>query len=394
MKKVKLNNFKNIFSFLILILFLFSVLVLTYNKKGVFALENPYTKTPIVCEEGKKIETPYITQRKELVENILEIPLGKSTDQIEFVAKEILEKVALLEKAVLKETEATEQMIELIEELKAKNCEPVCKKEEGTEKKCCGVEPVADCGKHCDSGPCPFLSPCPALTGRICKRCEVADFKCEAKRCKEGDNWSLPDIIAAQNEIEIQAEIIDINFKAIADFFESRFWPITLYIEQYGMETIDELAIFVSIPSWLTNILPRVSGNLDEMSKELCEILYEENSKIHANLCISPVERHVNGHSEIEGFLDKSREKSAKCVIRPHEIEALMRGEIAGKFFLSCQTILSGKILVHSYLDKELQEGCYGSIYCEAKVMEKEAIPYPPPPCAEDYYCCGMIKVE
>lgn len=390
MKRIKLNTFKNIFSFLIIILFLSSILILLYNKKeGVFASENPHTERSIICEEIKKIETPYISQKEELAENILEIPLGRSTDQIEFVAKEILEKVTLLEKAALKEAEATEELIESIKQLKAENCEPVCKKEEGVEKKCCGVEPVADCGKHCDSGPCSALPPCPSLIGITCKRCEVADFKCEAERCKEGDNWPLPDIIAAQNEIEIQAEIIDINFKAIADFFESRFWPITLYTEQHGMKEIDELADFIVIPSWLSSLLSEVSGDLNEISKELCEILYEERFEIYANLCISPVERHVDGHLEIKGFLDKSRERLSICVVTPRQMEALMRGEITGKFVTSCQTVLNSRIPVHSYLDNELQEGCYGNLYCLVKVVKKEeAIPYPPPPCAEDYYCC------
>ena len=390
MKKVKLNIFKIIFFFPVIILLLSSVLILVYNEeREVLASENPHTKRSIICEEIKKIETPYISQKEELAENILEIPLGKSTDQIEFVAKEILEKVTLLEKAALKEAEATEELIELIKQLKAANCEPVCKKEEGVEKKCCGEIPVADCGKNCNVGPCSALPPCPSLIGLICKRCEVADFKCEAKRCKEGDNWPLPDIIAAQNEIETQAEIIDINFKAIADFFESRFWPITLYIEQYGMKEIDELADFIVIPSWLSSLLSELSGDLNEISKGLCEILYEERFDIYANLCISPVERHVDGHSEIKGFLDKSRERLSICVVTPRQMEALMRGEITGKFVTSCQTVLNARIPVHSYLDNELQEGCYGNLYCLIKVVKKEeTIPYPPPPCTEDYYCC------
>lgn len=89
--------------------------------------------------------------------------------------------------------------------------------------------------------------------------------------------------------------------------------------------------------------------------------------------------------------LQESRNKLADCVIRPVEAEALERGESMGKFLLNCEIILNSGIPIHSYLGKnldDLQEGCYGNLYCQALDEQSKELPYPPGPCADDYYCC------
>jgi len=82
------------------------------------------------------------------VENKLEIPIGKTTDEMEAWAKKIIEKADEIIRATQKEMGYAERMVELVQECGADNCEPDCDKTEGLRNPHC-VEFCGDGKKEC-----------------------------------------------------------------------------------------------------------------------------------------------------------------------------------------------------------------------------------------------------
>lgn len=124
-----------------------------------------------------------------------------------------------------------------------------------------------------------------------------------------------------------------------------------------------------------------IHAKQDEINT-LAQAIYESQQKIAG---------FVAEMEKVFEKLQKSRNRLADCVVRPYEIPALERGEVTLKFMLMCRDILDTGMPIHSYLGDnldELQEECYGNLYCQVQDDEGKPLPYPPSPCAEDFYCC------
>ena len=323
---------------------LFLIFLFLYNKDRILAREIMKEVPPFVCEKGElknptcysmkcpdgKIECPmdlcpgcdkahFGVCCCEMGENELEIPIGRATDQAEYLAEKIIAELSTIIENTNQESKNALEMAEL----SAK----------------CGKDPY-DCTPHCQSkeggfenGEC--LTTCPAYKPYECNE----NTYCTAY-CPSGINCCS---------------------------------------EQGKKCCCQKESLCEAKPCSGNACPPEINTKMDEI-KSLASAIEKSDREI---------EGYLKEMEEVFEKLQKSRTRLADCVTRPYQIESLERGEVTGKFLLDCQDILDGGIPIHSILDEKLQEGCYGNTYCQVKVKEKgEEVPYPPPPCAEDYYCC------
>ncbi len=145
-----------------------------YNiNKGVFAQEK---ERATICEEGKEIDLPYITEKDEtpLRENTLEAPIGRAVDEIEAVSEMIVRTLPALINAADQEAQAAKRMSDLA--IKCGKDPYIC------ESDCiCQFVGHEDCG--CSSGSVPGKENCGDTSlcpGGTCPSDEYRNGECGA----------------------------------------------------------------------------------------------------------------------------------------------------------------------------------------------------------------------
>lgn len=395
-----------------MVIFSFLLSYLVFPNNDISAQREPPEEelATFLCEDVKQIKTLGLTQRKNLTENILEIPIGKSVDFTEYMADILIEQSLIMANAASAEAKLALEVVSTVDQCGQGICNPVCGFEEedcNGEWKCDSCSPKKQCSPCCGicgQVPADLIVSCPGTPICCCDTCR----KCVNKPCSGPLCPLFSDIL---ENIEEQALIVDSAWGRIEDFFSDRFWPIWLYEEQYGMafqeanksHILGVLNDYVAVPSWLQDAIcvdaEYCSTNADAVAKGICFRLSNQEAK--KNFCITPIEFNIvvprdnSGKPEtgIEGYLDKARTRLADCAVRPHDIESAMRGEIAGEFLFSCQGLLDSQVPVHSFINRigspdGPQDECYGNLYCKAMIEGGKPTRYEETPCADDYFCC------
>ena len=186
MKKI---IFKKSLIIIILISGLFLVLNFGYNqKREILAQEEVLEETLVICEDTAGG-----------VKNKLEIPIGRTTDEVESLAKKIVKNADEMILAVQREMGYAGAMIALAQDCGVDYCKPHCHKEVSGFWGCS----MAPCGNPCNKCPsCPPIQP-------YC--CCYTTIDCEARPC-EGlyDDVACPlGIGSTLNSIIAEANIID-----------------------------------------------------------------------------------------------------------------------------------------------------------------------------------------
>lgn len=352
---------KNIFILTSIILFV--ILFLAYNKNKALALDITEEVAPIICEEGKLInpqcypvECPVgktqcpleacptdCTQGFgpcccDVSENELEIPIGRAVDQAEYLADKIIEEMTILIEKAGQLSERAREMPGLANQCDISNCLP-----------------------KCDSSSSP---PSGCTAGYTCS---YQGYNHTGQEIING-GFSRQDCKNLPNNLSINPS----NTYAIFQYSgPTSGWCNVQTTTQYMPGPCEgDACPFTDIHAKQNEI------------NTLAQAIYESQQKIEGFT------------AEMEKAFEKlqnSRNKLADCVVRPYEADAAARGEITGKFLLSCEDVLIGGIPMHSFLGDDLdvfQQGCYGNTYCQTRDEDGKALNFPPEPCANDYYCC------
>jgi len=330
----------------IIILTILPVLVfLAYNKNKVLARDTTEIgMRTIICEE---------TQANE---NILEIPIGRAADQAEYIGSEIANEMGILIENANQINEKVGEMPWLTERLDISNCEPEC-----------GVR--YDVPRGCTSG----------------YTCDYQN-RTHSGAMIEDEGWSQQDCQNLPYNLGIDRDADYAIFQYTHIATGAGGWcniKVTSGGGASGWCNIKAVPSYSPEPCQPNNQWP--SADIEAAQSEInsfSQTIKQSQQKI-ADLTAQMEQAFEK--------LEKSRDRLADCVIRPYEQEALEQGEKTGVFLLNCQSIMNAGIIVHSYLGnnfQELQEGCYNDEYCEFLEMENKPLPYPPAPCADDFYCC------
>lgn len=371
------------------------------------------TQFETICITTQEIKFPYITPKTgwKLVDNTLEIPIGRAAEEIESVADMIVEKMPRLIAAALAESQAVNVLTGLVPQ--------------------CGTDPYI-CKPHCDiistqnhtcsAGCGPGQDPCDecvyGCSAPTPDCCCSGTISCEAHACTcntsaDGSiTYCIPATLIAcptgSNDTSIitaQAVIITGVYNEIKEPFLRRFKPVTLYKTQYSNNQsllfyTDILPAYASDPVFSTPV-----NSADSASKAFCadpsttpwNAIYDPPQELEGVpssmwpsqylYCFSPIELEVN-----ENLL-KSRQRLFSCALRQGPTDIAGLGVEYSKLF-QCKDLRSFEISVHSFLNltdptyyifpnSRLTNTCFGNAYCLNNLGESY-----PGPCAEDFYCC------
>jgi hypothetical protein len=309
--------------------------VLVYNKNRALAQEKI---APLICEQGSSL----------IQENELEIQIGRTTDYTEYLADQIISEMAIMILAAGQQIRASQELTDLVEQCSADLCQPECVKkcDSYTCRTCPPGEIVpVTCNVTCSSDELCCRNPyygdycrgcepgekfSPAVCSSKCKKCESDEICCATTRC-DGEPCSGEPCPA-----EIQTKLDEILYQA---------------------------------------------GIVEDKQASIRSLWEEMNT-------------------EVPPMLERARTGFAKCVVRPIREASVSRGLLESKMLLDCRKVLESSIPIHTKFSKvigigqyeigPLKEGCYGSVYCEKLYNKGKDLPYPPPPCAEDYFCCVL----
>ena len=324
---------------LILIFFVivFSFLFLSPKNKS---LKNVFAQDPSEDTGDDYIESEFICD---------EIPIGRAVDQAEYIAQKIIDELEVLAEKTKQVRNLAQEMIELSDDCSIDNCVPKC-------------ETITV------GGGCPTSGCTPGYT------CNYKGYSHTGAEII-ANGWSRKNCNGLPSDLSINPTANYSIFEYKHNITGDSGW---CNIKCAGTSTKHEPKPCQNLQG-NTACPPKIKQNQNEI-KSVAVIISEILGKV------------AQFASEMQFAFEKlqiSRNKLADCVVRPFEETALERGELSGKALISCQDALDMKIDVQSILDEELQQGCYGNLYCYVKIKEKgEKIPYVYPPCAEDYYCC------
>lgn len=331
--KIGLRNKKRVFCLFVFLSVMVGGIMYTNN----ILAEEAEDYGSIMCEKGSSI----------VQENQLEIDIGRTMDYTEYLADQIIEEATLMIQAAEQEMQASEKLVAAVNECKADNCQPECVKkcDSYTCRTCAAGEIVpASCNVTCSSNEICCRNP---YYGDYCKGCEPGEKFSPAVCSSECKNCGSDEICCATTRCDgepCSGEPCPIEVQTARDEFLN------------AAATVDAKQASI-------------------------RALWEEMNK------------------EIPPKLEKARKRFAACVIRPFEQGDFLRGELTGKLLLSCRKVMDSKIPIHTkfaYWDVgglelgPLEEGCYGSRYCQRITKEGKDLPYPPAPCGEDFFCCIM----
>ncbi len=392
----------------------------------ILAQETSLSEINFLCEETEEINLRLLKPRekKELIENTSEIPIGRSTDYTEKMADDII----IWSQKILDNARAE---IVLAEEILAESqgCEVgVCQSD--CHKRTWDCSPYwgdGGCGDGHTCGLCTSTPPA-SYTAPTC--CCHTCAECIDEPCK-GD---CADIAASiKGKVDgikpLDAAIDTYHTKIERTYFEEFFYPLLLYNEQYGIYVnggkVEEptssqirnyLASYLEyIPAWLSAALNSMDSGphrdwnglsgWEEAARKIC-LEMEDYKNIY---CITPSAWHTSVEKNEDGdpipftygYLDKARIRMSECVSEPYLIEAVLRGEKAEYGFMGCRDLKDMDVIPHSFISKDgldenglplegvPTEGCYGYYYGQA--MEAVGItPRYPAPNADDFYCCSF----
>lgn len=343
----------------------------TQNEEKVLAQENIYGQPMIICEAGD-FQNPVCETGTQCPKNKaicpleacssgctgvcccdiginkLEIPIGRLTDKAEFLAEQIIKEMdALLQKADI----ASERGIKLAEKVKGLNNQHAEYAKQGKNKivtafieKTATKTLLVDLEADPTSGEAPLndVELTAVVSGTATGTIEYK-FDCEGD-----DEW---DYIFETSE---ESKTVTCNYPNKGSYKTKV--QVTRESESSQATTVIRVLSFTDI----------VDVNIAKINKLLSNLIKTNRE------------------------LSNSRFKLAECVNRAYELEHVFWGEETAVDIFSCEELSFLGITVHSVLDGELKEGCYGNTYCQAKEELGESIPFPPGPCAEDYFCCGM----
>jgi len=388
----------------IIILAIVPVLVfLAYNKNKVLARDvNISEMRTIICEQ------------EEAGENILEIPIGRATDQTEYLGGEIANEIGVLIENANQLNEKAGAMPLLTERLNISNCEPECSVSWDVPQGCTPGY-TCDYQNRTHTGEEIMLNnwsrqDCQNLTNNLwidssahygifqytqqsttpsgCTPGYTCDYKnyTHSGAIIEDGGYSQQDCQNLPQNLSIDRDADYGIFEYVHIATGAGGW---CNIKVTGGGGVSGWCNNKAIPSyapnpcqpnnqWPSNDIASAQDEINSSS----QIIKQSQEKI-ADLTAQMAQAFIK--------LEKSRDRLADCVIRPFEQEALERGEITGVFLLSCQSIMDAGLIVNSYLGsnlQELQEGCYNDEYCQVLDIENKPLPFPPAPCADDFYCC------
>lgn len=270
---------------------------------------------PLVCRKQTEVQLPFgITAN--LGPNEFEIPIGEVTDMTESIAERVMAEMQKIIDASILEAAAAGQMTDLSGQCGISRCTtPGCNE--------------YSCNPH-DCNP----QPCESGVGTCYDTCwETCCNKpsCGGQACPDGIGNQLQEVIRQANFVataynEIRGILIDWHPKKPVGYW------------------------------WLPGCIEKgfgVPGCLTEKEFILKEL-----------------ERARSGDYEILGGWERRPPGLNDCVIRPQDIEEVLRGEKTGKYLFSCKEAVAAGVIE--------SKDCYG--YNEATEALRQQ--------AENYYCC------
>jgi len=323
-----------------------------YNKNKILAVETEDT-------EGMGEEISLICEKiDELGENELEIPIGKATDQTEYLADKIVLEAQELADNTQIQVQYVRELIGSVNSCDSGNCSP-----------------------HCD-----LVDTCDDINCRGCREgeeeAEVPEGTCFegwVYCCDKNDEF-CPENYAGQCR-EKDCRDHEVKDADICD----------CYGTCSGHQNCCCIIGQTCEDSFCTgNPCPATAISVQAANIQL---IYQEIRQNQENIALF----YATIQTEAIPRLEKSENRLNDCAVRPYEEQALLRGEISGQWLVTCRQLLNESIPIHSYLpsrgpgDEIIEtfgKDCYGNDYCRTLDVQGQEPPYDSPACAEDYYCC------
>lgn len=323
------------------------------------SLKSAYNKPEV---QGQEEGGALICEEVRGVENIREIPIGRTADQAEYLAQRILEGM----NALIEVSQISQDLGEMAKECGRGDyqCRPFCE-EFKTEKTTYFIPPKEEAETQCaDLENNPLIENA-QLTGQVQCKDEAGEITVVLEEnCTDG------------------LEILGYECK----YLETSYNPLSC-----------------SYPggAYPPGQLPCPAEVQEDLARFEEQAQRADQSYTTITVLLKEMQREV-----LDKQLEVSRKRLFGCGLTRPAREAIERGEVAGEFAFSCQTLLDSSVGLHSYLNwqtvelgggvsvprfiitAEPQENCYGNSYCQVQDLQGKEIPYPPGPCAEDYYCC------
>ncbi len=316
--KIKAKNKKIAICLSFFGIFVFGLLLFFNNNK--FDVLNTFNNNlwknafaaeekPINCRKQTEIQLPF-GQSARFGPNEFEIPTGEVTDKTEDVAKRILEQLVIMISAAEQESAEARELITLADGCGVSSCTA------GGCQDCSGYR-----NAHCPGDPtsnCPVWQSC----------CTSAS--CGGQACPAGIGGKYSSIEGRKNVISNASDRIK---NILTNWQPNK--PVGNWWQPCAAE------------------FPVVPGCLSERSFILAEL-----------------ERARSGDYEILGSTERRPPGLNDCVIRPQDMEEVLKGEKTGKYLFSCrEAVIAGVIESND---------CYG--YNEGTEQNRQR--------AENYYCC------
>lgn len=342
--------------------------------------KNKATAQTIICEETAMVDGQE--------QNALEIPIGKAVDQAEYLAEEIAIHAREIINTIPLEIQAVNELSSLAQQCGAANdegiqiyCEPDCREEE-----ICGTCSCRGC--HTDT---PRDMRCHYT---VCTSNITPDHICccdnNLSNCSAGSSATCSHTRSCDPETERRNPgICDSQCQECHNEENRSDCCCTIHMECISYHCNNAGGRDRACPVGIPNQVAIISGHNSSILQHQAAIipLFEQFGEP------SDTDRDL-----VMPKLEESRRKLFDCVVTPGEAAAVLRGDISGKWLVSCDALLSYFIPVHSYLPfrdgagniitpEQLEQDCYGHTYCEALEQWDETPPYDYP-CANDYYCC------
>jgi len=343
---------KTIISFLI---FFCLALGLGYNTSRVSA--QPET-VPIICEDTAFLSSSGLWKNK------LEIPIGRTTDQAEYLADLISEEMEILITQAGVLTKASNQLSVKVNQCNDDQCQSECKQEcNGCSSKDCGSreENPTICNQECNN--CPNNKLCCCDVEKVTGGTPIGCEGCSYVGC-DSSKWTNPSLC----------------WEECMNYGSNKLCCCSIVCEPQPCEG-------EACPAGIQSAMDTIKNTVVTMETS--------KNKISGH--------YITGGYYVPGYYDKikddivpklrtSRDRFAGCATRPDEAAKLFEGEAIGKQLFDCKTILNSFIPVNTVYPKKTipTKSCYGNTYCQYLDNENKDLPYPGEACAEDYFCCFL----